>query len=171
MSAKYQVFNGNDTKLCCWVLVRHARTLVDAGLLYWAEVCPKWGNRVLRTFRPMTRWELHSDAALKRLARPETSGSMKPIKGTGLRASPRNSGPSPELLHWREQVFQRDGYKCVFCGTTENLEADHIKPKSLYPDLKYDVSNGRALCNPCHRQTETYGRKVRKIVEVHVESA
>lgn len=69
------------------------------------------------------------------------------------------AGPSLEYIHWRESVLIRDGYKCVWCGSTENLEADHIKPKSVFPDLMYEVGNGRTLCNPCHRKTDTYGRK------------
>lgn len=80
-----------------------------------------------------------------------------------------NTGPTPEETHWRESVLLRDGYKCVFCQGDENLEADHIRPKFLYPDLKYDVNNGRTLCNPCHKQTATYGSKVRRLVAVDVE--
>lgn len=81
------------------------------------------------------------------------------------------SGPTPEELHWRQSVLLRDGHRCVFCGATENLEADHIKPKVHYPDLKYDIDNGRTLCNPCHRKTETYGSKVHRLVSVAVSPA
>lgn len=66
---------------------------------------------------------------------------------------------SPEYLHWRESVLKRDGYKCVWCASEFDLHADHIKPKSIYPDLAYDVANGRTLCAPCHRQTDTYGKR------------
>jgi 5-methylcytosine-specific restriction endonuclease McrA len=56
----------------------------------------------------------------------------------------------------------------VFCGSAENLEADHIQPKKLYPHLKYEVSNGRTLCHNCHTKTETYGGKVHKLAGVEV---
>ena len=30
---------------------------------------------------------------------------------------------------WREQIKARDGYKCVYCGSTEHLTIDHVVPK------------------------------------------
>jgi 5-methylcytosine-specific restriction endonuclease McrA len=58
---------------------------------------------------------------------------------------------------WRKAVFAKDGKACVLCGSTERLEADHIQSQSKFPELKFEVSNGRVLCNSCHRQTDTYG--------------
>lgn len=68
---------------------------------------------------------------------------------------------SIEYREWRRSVFQRDNYSCVHCGDSRggNLEADHIKPFAQFPDLRFDVDNGRTLCNPCHRKTDTYGYK------------
>ena len=68
-----------------------------------------------------------------------------------------------EYFEWRRAVFERDDYTCQTCGARSaagkrvRLQADHIKPFALYPDLRYDVSNGRTLCEPCHRKTPTYG--------------
>jgi len=63
---------------------------------------------------------------------------------------------------WRTAVFQRDGFKCVWCGYDKGriLEADHIKPWKLYPKLRFRVSNGRTLCRPCHMKTETWGGRM-----------
>ena len=71
-----------------------------------------------------------------------------------------------EYRLWRERVFERDNYTCVFCGDNRghNLEADHIKPFSVYPELRFDVDNGRTLCNTCHKKTPTYGNKGVKYV-------
>lgn len=60
---------------------------------------------------------------------------------------------------WRKAVFTRDGHKCVFCGSEEKLQSDHIKPFSTFKDLRYDVNNGRVLCASCHKKTDTYGGK------------
>ena len=55
--------------------------------------------------------------------------------------------------HWRIQIFQRDKFACVMCGyrshKKRDIRADHIKPFSLYPKLRFDISNGRTLCLPC----------------------
>ncbi len=65
-----------------------------------------------------------------------------------------------EYEEWRKSVFQRDNYTCQNCGEIGGrLEADHIKPFALFPELRTQISNGRTLCVSCHKQTETYGSK------------
>lgn len=44
----------------------------------------------------------------------------------------------------------RDGNKCVLCGSSENLQAHHVKPTFLYPEYATDVGNGVTLCKSCH---------------------
>jgi 5-methylcytosine-specific restriction endonuclease McrA len=70
---------------------------------------------------------------------------------------------TPGYQQWRKAVMRRDKYTCVQCGDARggNLEADHIKPRYLFPELTLDLDNGRTLCKPCHRKTSTYGTKVR----------
>jgi hypothetical protein len=64
--------------------------------------------------------------------------------------------------HWRLEVFKRDNFTCVECGKRDRtIEADHIKPQSEYPELRYELSNGRTLCHDCHKETDTYGYKQR----------
>lgn len=70
---------------------------------------------------------------------------------------------SMEYKEWRKSVFERDGYCCTACGykreagaERREFNADHIKPFALYPELRFELSNGRTLCVPCHRQTPSY---------------
>lgn len=71
-----------------------------------------------------------------------------------------------EYRLWREKVFARDNWTCKHCGERGGLlHADHIKPYSTHPELRYDVGNGQVLCAPCHRKTPTYGSNVHKIKE------
>lgn len=77
----------------------------------------------------------------------------------------RKRRSNAEAREWRKKIFERDNYTCVLCGarsSKENhvvLNADHIKPWSLFPELRLEMSNGRTLCLPCHRNTETWGSK------------
>lgn len=65
-----------------------------------------------------------------------------------------------EYKAWRTQVFERDDYTCQLCGERAGkLEADHIKPFSVYPSLRLKLTNGRTLCRSCHKKTPTYGRR------------
>ena len=57
-----------------------------------------------------------------------------------------------EYKNWRKAVFERDDYTCRMCGERGgDKEADHIKPWAYFPELRYEVSNGRTLCPPCHK--------------------
>jgi 5-methylcytosine-specific restriction endonuclease McrA len=76
----------------------------------------------------------------------------------------------PEYKEWRTAVFRRDGWKCTWCGSKKNIEADHVH--SLAKLLReneiktpaqarrcptvWDVANGRTLCRECHRTTDSY---------------
>ena len=35
--------------------------------------------------------------------------------------------------------------------------ADHELPFAYFPDLRFEVLNGRTLCETCHRKTPTFG--------------
>lgn len=56
----------------------------------------------------------------------------------------------PRWKQARADCLARDEYRCVQCGSEEELEADHILELALYPDLAFDVDNLRTLCRPCH---------------------
>lgn len=63
---------------------------------------------------------------------------------------------------WRQMILERDNHTCRKCGQRGGrLEADHIKPFSRFPRLRYLLSNGRTLCVKCHKKTATYGSKAR----------
>lgn len=73
---------------------------------------------------------------------------------------------SIQYKKWRYEVFKRDDFTCVFCHKKEEvsgkLNADHIKPFSIFPELRYIVSNGRTLCVDCHKLTDTYLTNIHK---------
>lgn len=51
----------------------------------------------------------------------------------------------------RFKTIKKYGAKCMLCSSTKNIQVDHIKPKSLYPDLALEPSNLQILCGPCNK--------------------
>ena len=64
---------------------------------------------------------------------------------------------SPEYKRFRFEMFKRDNFQCVQCESKKTIELDHIKPKSLFPNIAMAEWNVRTLCHECHKKTETYG--------------
>lgn len=69
-----------------------------------------------------------------------------------------------DYKEWRKSVFERDNYKCVFCGSRGVLNADHIISfakliEENNMEKLWNINNGRTLCVPCHKNTDTYGHR------------
>lgn len=85
----------------------------------------------------------------------------------------------PEYKKWRLEVFKRDNFTCQICGENKSgeIEAHHLN--SVYNILKdneisdiedvvkcsemWDNNNGQTLCKKCHRETDNYGLKSKKL--------
>ncbi len=86
----------------------------------------------------------------------------------GITPINRKIRQSLEYKLWRESVFKRDNFTCIWCGARNGngkkiiLNADHIKPFALFPELRFAIDNGRTLCVDCHRKTDTFGWKTKK---------
>ena len=65
---------------------------------------------------------------------------------------------SGKYRSWKKAVLQRDNYTCQKCQSKEKLHVDHIKQFVRYPLLRFNISNGRTLCEKCHRKTKTWGK-------------
>jgi len=70
---------------------------------------------------------------------------------------------SRRYADWRNLVFKRDNFTCQNCNANGvYLEADHIKPFAYFNELRFELSNGRTLCKPCHAKTDTYMGRARQ---------
>lgn len=96
----------------------------------------------------------------KGIKQVKTTGASNPNWKGGVTKESEQLRKSVEYKLWRTSVFERDNYTCLLCKrkkeVTSKLNADHIKPFSLYPLLRFDINNGRTLCLECHKKTESY---------------
>lgn len=93
--------------------------------------------------------------------RKKISGENSPHWKGGVTPLYKKIRKSLEYKLWRTAVFERDNYTCIWCKLYGGrLNADHIKPFSLFPELRFAIDNGRTLCEKCHRNTDTWGFKL-----------
>lgn len=122
-------------------------------------------------------WKL-SEKVKRKLSNLKKGNKGPNWKG-GITPLTKQIRQSFEYKQWRNKVFERDNYICIWCGKRGDINADHIIPfsiilsslileqglENLYKKaLKYrifwDVGNGRTLCIDCHKGTDTFGGKI-----------
>jgi len=47
---------------------------------------------------------------------------------------------------WSPLILERDGHKCVICGSSDGVNAHHLNSYHRSVDERYDVENGATLC-------------------------
>ena len=50
---------------------------------------------------------------------------------------------------WRQHIKARDGNRCVYCGSTENLTIDHVRPQCRGGETSAD--NCVTACLSCNQ--------------------
>jgi hypothetical protein len=73
-----------------------------------------------------------------------------------------------EYKTWRDKVLIRDHYKCWICRQRGNF-AHHIFSFSLFPELRFEIDNGRTLCRICHDETHRLARKGIFLIPIDTE--
>lgn len=115
-------------------------------------------NKGLTKADPRVRKYLENNTT--QFKKGSTTGSKNVNWKGGITPINQRIRTSTEYKLWRKAVFERDKYTCVWCGVRGGLlHADHIKPFALFPELRLAIDNGRTLCVPCHRTTDTYAGK------------
>jgi len=104
----------------------------------------------------------HSEETKRKISESKSgklTGKNNPNWKGGTSREYKNGYYSKEYINWRTAVFERDNYTCQVCGTTGDkkyLTAHHIKSFAHYPSLRFDVNNGKTLCEDCHEKTDNY---------------
>ena len=58
------------------------------------------------------------------------------------------TSPGDAKRLWRERIKENWGHSCAYCGATENLSLDHVKPRSLGgQDVSKNVVCACVSCN------------------------
>lgn len=132
-----------------------------------------------------SKWYRHSEKTRQLIGKKNSialKGRIMPVE-TKLKISNSNKGEksylwkggitpvnlkirgSLEYRLWRESVFKRDDFTCIWCKQKGGrLNADHIKSFADFPELRFAIDNGRTLCEKCHRTTDNFGRRKTKIL-------
>jgi 5-methylcytosine-specific restriction endonuclease McrA len=60
--------------------------------------------------------------------------------------------PRQTVIFSRANIFKRDGYECVYCGSKKHLTLDHVLPKSRGGTNEW--TNLVTCCSKCNRQKD-----------------
>ena len=62
---------------------------------------------------------------------------------------------------WAKQVKEKYDFTCGVCDKRGgDLHSHHVFAFVDYPDYRYEVSNGRCLCIPCHRDIHSFATEL-----------
>jgi len=125
------------------------------------EVCKICLKKFIVQKSQVHRFSTCSKECYFKAKQKENNGNWK-----GGVCKPRKSALSTGRYRvWRKAVYERDGYICQGCGQKGGkLTADHIKSWAHNPELRFDLGNGRTLCDRCHKMTYYYNLK-RKLTD------
>lgn len=123
-----------------------------------------WNKNPIETSKRMSENNARANLGKKRTieARIKTSlaltGENNPNWQGGKEPENNRIRKSLKYQLWRQSILKRDDYTCQICKKYGGkLQVDHIKPFALFRKLRFELSNGRTLCIPCHRKTDTHG--------------
>jgi len=100
----------------------------------------------------------HCDNMRKaRLASGQSSGENNGNWKGGITPQLLRLRASSEYKLWKAAVREQANYRCESCDVEHDgnkiiLHSHHIKPFSQFPELRFDLDNGMALCKPCHKE-------------------
>jgi 5-methylcytosine-specific restriction endonuclease McrA len=130
-----------------------------------------WSQEVKEKIGQKNRGRKHTPEARRKQLENTPRGERHHNWRGGITTINQSVRKMPEYIEWRNKVFMQDNWACCSCGAKGSMNVDHIKPFSFIMrenniqsreeakncDELWDIENGRTLCVPCHRETETYG--------------
>lgn len=107
-----------------------------------------------KTFNPWKGYvaQIYCSLSCKKSAENKRSvGEKNPNWKGGATSEADKFYSSSAWKEVRTAAFKRDDWTCQDClKRGGRLEANHIKPRSKFPDLKLELTNIETLCKKCH---------------------
>ena len=103
----------------------------------------------------------HSEEAKRKMSLAQRGNKNGNWKG-GLTKLIRGIRRSPEYYQWRKAVLERDSHTCQDCGAQGRVDAHHMRSIIDCPEGIFEVENGLALCEDCHKRHTFWQRLKRK---------
>jgi len=108
-----------------------------------------------------------SEETIEKIRKAKTGENNSNWKG-GVSRSSLNGYYGPRWKERREEVLQRDNYKCQSCGSKSNLHVHHIIPFYKFDDYEEanTLPNLITLCNSCHKIADSYNLSREEIPKI-----
>jgi len=89
------------------------------------------------------------------LYKDEIDALISKVKSKKVKSEAQRFYSSNAWRRLKAEVFRKYEATCMCCGASresgEQIQVDHILPRSLHPNLALDISNCQLLCGPCNR--------------------
>ena len=74
------------------------------------------------------------------------------LKAIGHKPNTNGNWKGGKIDYLKKKAKERDDYTCQVCGLRDDeiMQVDHIRPKSLHPELYEILENLLTLCPNCH---------------------
>jgi hypothetical protein len=96
------------------------------------------------------------------------NGNPNFIDGKALLRNNKRS--KTEYKNWVKEVKKQCNNKCYLTGIKTNLEAHHILPMSIFPEVMYESWNGVMLVHHCHIELHRLRLDVELLPTLYYES-
>lgn len=115
-------------------------------------------DMVLTQMQPMPKKKVRSGSSCRPVPPMQASrGPLAPPKNYAKRwerVPDKEFFESREWKRLRYEALLLHGAKCLCCGASradgKQIHVDHIKPRSAFPQLQWDISNLQVLCEDCN---------------------
>lgn len=124
-------------------------------------------QETIEKLRNKAREPKRIEISIKNLSKIDNRGKNHPNWKDGSSREYKEGYWSKDYKNWRKEVFERDNYTCQDCGLNGKkgyLTSHHKKSWAKFPELRFELNNGKTLCEDCHELTDNYKGRAKQYV-------